>query len=80
MPFIIGGGFGKKEHLKELLTFSNPSGIFISSALHYNYVLNNLDKNWFNDEGNFEFLKKEEKFEKFENITISELKNYINNI
>tara|TARA_Y100000591_G_scaffold165407_1_gene142705 strand:- start:608 stop:1432 length:825 start_codon:yes stop_codon:yes gene_type:complete len=80
MPFIIGGGFGKKEHLKELLTCSSPSGIFISSALHYNYVLNNLDKNWFNNEGNFEFLKKDEKFEKFENITISELKNYINNI
>ena len=80
IPYIIGGGFGKKEHLKELLTCSNPSGVFISSALHYNYVLNNLDKNWFNDEGNFEFLKKDEKFEKFENITINELKNYINNI
>lgn len=80
IPYIIGGGFGKKEHLDELFACSNPSGVFISSALHYNYVLNNLNKDWFNEEGNFEFLKGNRKNEKFENISIKELKNYVKNL
>ena len=38
MSFIIGGGFAEINHIHELLDQSNPSGVFISSSLHYNTI------------------------------------------
>jgi len=60
MSFIIGGGFAEINHIHELLDQSNPSGVFISSSLHYN-TINKVTKKRINLTGNFEFLKKKKK-------------------
>jgi imidazole glycerol-phosphate synthase subunit HisF len=73
MSFIIGGGFGEISHIHELLDESNPSGVFISSSLHYNNV-HKINKNKINVTGNFEFLKKKEKMIRFKKIPIQLIK------
>lgn len=35
IPVIAGGGFGKPDHVAELLARTEPSGLCISSVLHY---------------------------------------------
>ena len=36
IPLIVGGGIGTLKHVEKLLDISNPSGIYVSSVLHYN--------------------------------------------
>ena len=78
IPFIISGGYGKLEHIKEILKFDNLSGISIASALHYS-VKNSLkiNSNDYN-EGNYEFLNKRKKYKDFETTTISKIRKFIN--
>lgn len=38
VPLIASGGFGKLEHLDELLSVSKVEGIAIGSAFHYNLI------------------------------------------
>ena len=46
IPLIVGGGISNNKHIKKLLDIANPSGIYISSALHYNKVkIKDLKKN-----------------------------------
>ncbi len=75
IPYIINGGFGKKSHINELLNVSNPSGIAISSAFHYN-LNKNFSKND-ESEGNFEFIEKKKNYLSFEPLTIQDLKEYV---
>lgn len=35
VPVIASGGFGKLEHLKELMQVSKPTGVAIADSLHY---------------------------------------------
>ena len=78
IPFIMSGGYGKLEHIKEILKFDNLSGISIASALHYS-VKNSLkiNSNDYN-EGNYEFLNKRKKYKDFETTTISKIRKFIN--
>ena len=78
IPFIISGGYGKLEHIKEIFKFDNLSGISIASALHYS-VKNSLkiNSNDYN-EGNYEFLNKRKKYKDFETTTINKIKKFIN--
>jgi len=78
IPFIISGGYGKLEHIKEILKFNNLSGISIASALHYS-VKNSLkiNSNDYN-EGNYDFLNKRKKYKNFEKTTISKIRKFIN--
>ena len=36
IPVIVSSGAGSLEHIKELIKFAKPSGVGISSVLHYN--------------------------------------------
>ena len=46
IPLIVGGGISNTKHIKKLLDIANPSGIYISSALHYNKLkIKDLKKN-----------------------------------
>ena len=36
IPLIVGGGIGTLKHVEKILDISNPSGIYVSSVLHYN--------------------------------------------
>jgi len=79
IPFIINGGFGELKHISDLLNVCLPSGICISSAFHYGNKPSKeikINKN----EGNFEFLKKNKNFLNFGNISIKDVKNYINKV
>ena len=77
IPFIISGGYGKFEHIKEVLKFSNLSGISIGSALHYSAKNDlNLDtKNY--KEGNYEFTNKKITYKNFEKTSIKRIKKFI---
>ena len=67
IPFIVGCGFGKKEHISDILTSTDASGVSISSMFHYNYK-EAIDKSFASysgpelrqgkeiDSGNVEFL------------------------
>lgn len=35
MPIIVSGGFGKRDHIKKLISKVEPSGIAVASGLHY---------------------------------------------
>lgn len=35
IPVVASGGFGKLEHLKELMQVSKPTGVAIADSLHY---------------------------------------------
>lgn len=79
LPFIFGGGCGKTEHIMELLDISNPSGICLSSCLHYDAIKKNIltiSKSTEHD-GNFEFLKKNEKYKNFIDFDILAVKDFL---
>jgi imidazole glycerol-phosphate synthase subunit HisF len=38
IPFLLHGGFGRKEHIYQIAKGSNASGVLLSSLLHYNYL------------------------------------------
>jgi cyclase len=75
IPYIIHGGFGKLSHIDELLNCCNPSGISISSALHYSMKFNTKLKN--EKEGNIEFIKKRDNYLGFENFSLKKIKDYL---
>lgn len=79
IPLIANGGFGKLSHIKDLLNYCDPSGIALSSALHYSSMLNIKKKENLN-EGNFEFMNNKKKFLKFEKTSIKKIKTYMNNL
>ena len=58
--YIFNGGFKEIKHIKDLLKICDPSGIAISSALHYK-IHNKFQLNVKND-GNTEFLEKNDSF------------------
>ena len=35
IPVVASGGFGKLDHLKELMQFSKPTGVALADSLHY---------------------------------------------
>jgi imidazole glycerol-phosphate synthase subunit HisF len=79
IPFIVSGGYGRLNHIKEILEFSNLSGISIASALHYT-AKNNLNfdtKNY--EEGNYDFTNKKINYKNFETTSIKKIKKFINN-
>jgi len=56
VPFLLHGGFGKKEDIYFIARNSNASGVVISSLFHYNYLhctSFNLKKN---NIGNYNYL------------------------
>lgn len=58
--YIINGGFKEIKHINDLLEVCSPSGIAISSALHYK--IHDKFKYDANCDGNTEFLKTNDKF------------------
>ena len=46
IPFIVGGGFGKKEDAKSIIQSTNCNAISIASSLHYNKITISEIKNY----------------------------------
>lgn len=74
IKYIMNGGFKKINHINDLLKVCNPSGVAISSALHYQ-IHDKFELHLKND-GNTEFLQKKDNFflEKKNNPSLNSIK------
>lgn len=77
IPLVINGGLGKLNHLDFLKEKINISGISIASSLHYNLISQDYFKFDNKNEGNTEFLKNNGIINKFNKLSIREIKKYI---
>ncbi len=60
IKYIMNGGFGELNHIKDLLKVCSPSGIAMGSTLHYNIYKNfKIQKK---EEGNIEFISKKNNY------------------
>ena len=75
-PYILNGGISSLSQIKELLNISVPSGIALSSVLHYSNIDPNFSKQI--DEGNIDFVKKNKNYKNFKKISIREIKQLLN--
>lgn len=77
MPVVVHGGFGSKEQVLEAIKNTKVDGIAIASMFHYNLVdkinIENIK------EGNLDYLKKKKRNTLTEQISIRDLKKFINN-
>jgi|TARA_E500000178_G_scaffold333935_1_gene369356 cyclase len=80
VPIIIGGGAGTSLDLENLSKIDFISGVALSSILHYSNLKKGKDKD-FNSkkDGNFEYLKKNKKNNKFEKMNIKKIKKILSN-
>jgi cyclase len=75
-PFIINGGFGTLEHIKQAVEICNPSAIALGSMLHYS-IVNKAQNLLKNTDGNFEFKNKKTIYKNFGRFSIQDIKNYL---
>ena len=73
IPYIVNGGFGELAHFDELLNVCDPSGIALSSILHYGYLNSPINSK----EGNQSFIINKKKFMNFGNLNINDIKNHL---
>ena len=76
IPVVVNGGIGNIKQILDTFTFSDISGLAISSVLHYEYVLNNtFDIK--NTEGNSNFLSNKRSIMNIDSINLKQIKNAI---
>lgn len=51
IPVVVASGAGKLEDIKDLINFSNPSGVAVASLLHYDKTTISEIKNYLNNNG-----------------------------
>ena len=73
IPFIFNGGFCNLSNSKSLMKICKPTGLAISSCLHYS-LLQNYKFQENSDEGNFTFVKNKNFTFNFERTNIRYLK------
>lgn len=77
IPVIAHGGAGSVEHVRAVISESNADAVAIASIFHYGYIKNNESIISNLNEGNFEFLKKGNNFNKIKPQTIFEVKKFM---
>ena len=78
IPVLVHGGIGNKKQIVEIINKTNVDGISIASMFHYNLINEiNFDNI---KEGNIDYLKNRKKNKLIEDISIRDLKSYINKI
>ena len=75
IPVVIHGGFGKKDHVSNVIKNINPSGIAIASMFHYNKI--HITKNFEFAEGNTDFIKQNNNNTLVSPINVKDLKRYL---
>ena len=73
IPFIFNGGFSDLENSKSLLKICKPTGLAISSCLHYS-ILEDFKFKENIDEGNFTFVKNKNFSFNYKKTSIKDLK------
>ena len=76
IPFIFNGGYSNINNMRSLLKICKPTGLAISSCLHYSRLeTNKFEKNEI--EGNFNFVNNKNFSYKYDKTTINLLKKNI---
>lgn len=78
IPVIACGGAGTVEHVYDVITEGKAQAVCIASILHYNFVKQfPPDPSEFKEEGNLEFIKKRLQWNRIQDTTLPELKQYL---
>lgn len=78
IPVIACGGAGCCEHVYEVITQGKAQAVCIASLLHYNFVKEfPPDPRNFREEGNLEFIKRQLRWNRIQDTTLPELKQYL---
>ena len=79
IPVIACGGPGKLEDIEDVIKNGKADAVCISSMLHYHAIEDGrkVSASKKSSEGNFEFLKTNQKFGKIKPATIPEIKKYL---
>ena len=78
IPVIAHGGAGNAEHICETLNIG-ADAICISSILHYSVIKDNKVVKYNFEEGNTEFLAKNQSYKAFGNMSLIEIKQFLKN-
>jgi len=78
IPLVIHGGFGKKEQVSKVIKNIKPSGIALASMFHYSKI--HINKNFEFNEGNTDFIKRNNINTLISPINVKDLKDYLANI
>lgn len=78
VPVIACGGAGKACHVSDVILHGKADAVSIASILHYNFLkgYNRKDRSF--TEGNINFLLSGQNYSKVEDISLQELKEYLN--
>ena len=74
IPVIAHGGAGKIQDIVDSIVYSGADAVAVASILHYAAIHKSSKVNNYEEEGNIEFLKKNNSFKMFETTTLNELK------
>lgn len=78
VPVIACGGAGKPEHVYDVITQGRAQAVCIASMFHYNFVKQfPPDPADFQEEGNLEFIRRRLQWNRIQDTTLSDLKQYL---
>lgn len=77
IPVIACGGAGKLIHIYDAVKGGMVDAVSIASILHYNFLMQYDFEDDFSSEGNIDFFKNKKSLKKIQNVTFSEIKEYL---
>jgi len=78
VPVIACGGAGKPEHVYDVITQGRAQAVCIASMFHYNFVKQfPPDPADFQEEGNLEFIRRRLQWNRIQDTTLPDLKQYL---
>lgn len=77
IPVIAHGGMGKLEDALLAIKEAKADALAISSVIHYRFIEEHRNLDISKQEGNIQFLKSGNRYSKIQNLTLSEIKNYL---
>ena len=78
IPLIINGGAGEFSDIEKIYNISGVDGVALGSILHYSFAIKqSYSDDHYNSEGNIDFVKTNKKYNKFGDVDIRSIKNYL---
>lgn len=78
IPVIACGGAGRLEHISQVVLEGKADAVALASILHYHCVrIFDVEDDWFQKEGNIEYLKSRRSFSLVQDTTIREVKRHL---
>lgn len=79
IPVIACGGAGSTGDVYEAIVKGKADAVSIASILHYNFVREHKYQLGLFNEGNINFLRSNQKYSNVKDVSLAELKKYLNN-